>query len=208
MRITPEPLSLEEMSKLWTTFQTQYRISAAYQVSVVLIESTRPTRAPLPVLKRGQDDQGITSQPDLTPPFPTITDVRPPNQQPSARLGDILTLSGHHLDGANVSVEVRHPRLPNTNTLAPEPGATATEITVRIPNQPNNFPAGFYTLAAVITRAGETFSRRTNELPIVLAPQIEPNPPISAVRNGDTVTISLTCNPTVLPEQRVGIVAR
>ena len=32
VRITPQSLSLEDMSKLWTTFQTQYRISAAYQV--------------------------------------------------------------------------------------------------------------------------------------------------------------------------------
>src|SRR5216684_5234320 len=39
VRITPQPLSLEEMSKLWMTFQTQYRISAAYEVSVVLIET-------------------------------------------------------------------------------------------------------------------------------------------------------------------------
>ena len=32
VRITAQPLSLEEMSKLWMTFQTQYRISAAYEV--------------------------------------------------------------------------------------------------------------------------------------------------------------------------------
>ena len=33
VRITPQPMSVEEMSKLWTTFQTQYRMSAAYQAS-------------------------------------------------------------------------------------------------------------------------------------------------------------------------------
>ena len=42
VRITPQPLSVDELSKLWTAFQTHFRISAAYQVSVVLIESTRP----------------------------------------------------------------------------------------------------------------------------------------------------------------------
>ena len=46
IRITPQPLTLEEMSKLWTTFQTQYRISAAYQACVVLIESERARREP------------------------------------------------------------------------------------------------------------------------------------------------------------------
>lgn len=38
VRITLQPLSLEEMSKLWSAFQTQYRVSVAYEVSVVLIE--------------------------------------------------------------------------------------------------------------------------------------------------------------------------
>ena len=30
VRITPQPLNLDEMSKLWTSFQAKYRISAAY----------------------------------------------------------------------------------------------------------------------------------------------------------------------------------
>src|SRR6185503_15922813 len=44
VRINLQPLTFEDMSKLWTTFQTHYRVSAAYQVSVVLIESTRRPR--------------------------------------------------------------------------------------------------------------------------------------------------------------------
>jgi hypothetical protein len=44
VRVTPQPLTLDEMAKLWSTFQTQYRISVAYEVSVVLIDS-----APHPV---------------------------------------------------------------------------------------------------------------------------------------------------------------
>src|SRR5207245_2354500 len=49
VRITPLALSTEEISKLWMIFQTQYRISAAYQVSVVLIESSRGVKAAPPV---------------------------------------------------------------------------------------------------------------------------------------------------------------
>ena len=86
VRITPQPLTLEEMSKLWTAFQTQYRISVAYAVEVVLIESTRRSRTPLPVLTRGEDDRGVSAQADLIPPFPTILDVKPPSEQISARL--------------------------------------------------------------------------------------------------------------------------
>ena len=40
VRIALRPLSVEEMSKLWTIFQTPYRLSVAYEVSVVLIENT------------------------------------------------------------------------------------------------------------------------------------------------------------------------
>ncbi|MEQ1903085.1 MAG: DUF4255 domain-containing protein [Pirellulaceae bacterium] len=208
VRITPQPLSVEEMSKLWTTFQTQYRVSAAYQVEVVLIESTRPAHTPLPILTRGKDDSGVGAQGDLISPFPTLTnvlpDVDPPGSQTIALLGDTLILSGHHLDGTEVAVELKHPRVPQPLQL-PTIIATATTIKITIPNQPQTFPVGIYTVAAVIKRPGETFQRRTNELPLAIAPIIETNPPVSAIRNNNQVTVTLACNPSVLPEQRVAL---
>jgi hypothetical protein len=39
VRITLEPLSIEEISKLWTAFATPYRLSVGYEVSVVLLDS-------------------------------------------------------------------------------------------------------------------------------------------------------------------------
>jgi len=59
VRITLQPLSVEDISKLWTGFATQYRLSAAYEISVALIESTLPAKTPLPVLTRGKGDQGV-----------------------------------------------------------------------------------------------------------------------------------------------------
>lgn len=52
IKITPQTQSTEEISKLWSAFQTHYRPSASYQASVVLIESKRSTRAALPVRAR------------------------------------------------------------------------------------------------------------------------------------------------------------
>jgi hypothetical protein len=49
IRLVPEAMSLEEVSKLWGAIQSHYRPTAAYQASVVLIESRRPTRSALPV---------------------------------------------------------------------------------------------------------------------------------------------------------------
>ena len=55
IKISPLDLNIEEISKLWTAIQAKYRPTAAYRVSVVLIEGTRPAWTPLPVLKRGRD---------------------------------------------------------------------------------------------------------------------------------------------------------
>src|SRR5262249_27664121 len=52
IKITPAAMGPDEMSKLWTAIKSEYRPSAAYQVSVVLIEGMRPGVSPLPVLSR------------------------------------------------------------------------------------------------------------------------------------------------------------
>lgn len=53
VKVTPDSLDIEEISKLWTAFQTNYRISAAYSVSAVLIQNPVGAAAPLPVLSVG-----------------------------------------------------------------------------------------------------------------------------------------------------------
>jgi len=200
VRITPQPMSLEEMSKLWTTFQTQYRISAAYQVEVVLIESTRPARTPLPVLTRGKDDSGVPAQADLIPPFPTILDVQPQKKQPSARLNELLTITGFHLDGDSVAVRFTTSRLPAPRI---EPAAgTSEQVKLTVPNDPVNMPAGFYTVAVRVRTAGEP-DRFTNEWPLQIAPVISNIAPATAPA-GD-VTFALTCTPQVQPEQRTSV---
>lgn len=45
IKISPEFLSMEEMSKLWSSLQTRSRLSVTYQVSVVLIEDRRVNTA-------------------------------------------------------------------------------------------------------------------------------------------------------------------
>jgi hypothetical protein len=53
IKIIPQSISTEEISRLWTAFQARYRPTAAYQVSVVLIESrSGAVRAALPVRER------------------------------------------------------------------------------------------------------------------------------------------------------------
>lgn len=53
IKFTPSPLSLEDLSKLWSVFfQVPYTLSIAYQASVVLIEPDVRTQEALPVRER------------------------------------------------------------------------------------------------------------------------------------------------------------
>jgi hypothetical protein len=72
LRITPEFLSTDEMSKFWTSTLAHYRPSAAYEVSVVLIQARDPTPSPLPVLTRN-----VAARPGTAPWVPSLTAVRP-----------------------------------------------------------------------------------------------------------------------------------
>lgn len=213
VRITPQPMSLDEMSKLWNTFQTQYRISAAYKASVVLIESQQAARTPLPVLRRGPEDRGVISQPDTEPPpppFPAITAVEPADDQPSAELGTALTIRGYHLTGDDVSLRFRHPHMDAPFSITDAiTDNTAEKIVVTLsdPDDPEPGievwagPPGVYTVAALITKDGK--QRATNEAPFGLAPKITN---VDASRAGDDdVEVSVTFSPAALLKQRVSL---
>jgi len=202
IRITLHPLTIDELSKLWTGFAMQYRLSAAYEVGVALIESTRATRAGLPVLTRGPDDQGVATQSNLMPSIPTLTTLILPNNQPSVRLNDIVILSGIHLDGSNISVQFSHPLLATPVAVPPQAGGTATSIAVQLPNQPTLLPAGFYTVIVLVQRPGENFQRATNALSLPLAPTLTLVP--ASAPAGD-ITYTATVSPQVWPAQRASL---
>ncbi|HEV8168306.1 MAG TPA: DUF4255 domain-containing protein, partial [Pyrinomonadaceae bacterium] len=52
IKIVPETLNTEEISRMWSAFQAHYRPTAAYQASVVLIESKQSIKTALPVAER------------------------------------------------------------------------------------------------------------------------------------------------------------
>ena len=62
VRLSLEPLSLEDVTKVWTALALRYRLSAAYTVNVVQIESRRGRTFPQPV--------GQPASPTL-PPLPS-----------------------------------------------------------------------------------------------------------------------------------------
>lgn len=214
VRITQQPLSLDEMSKLWTTFQSKYRISAAYQVAVVLIESTLETTTPLPVLTRGEKDRGVDAQANLLQPYPTLTElVLPAKTQSTAQAGDEITLHGHHLNGDSMIARFTTSRLPDpilSKALAAVTTTDFSDVKIKIPDDavdPTKWVPGYYTVALVITRTinGKTETRSTNELSFALAPKISIVNPVDHKVSDGNFTLTVTSDPTVALEQRVSL---
>jgi hypothetical protein len=128
IKIVPHPLNTEEIGKLWTAFQTKYRPTAAYKVSVVLIESTKSVSSPLPVKKRKLFVQPLRN--------PVIENLLSQKSATSAAIagqkiypGFLLVLVGSQLNAGEVQVSFN-------GSIAITPATadlTSTRITVPLP---------------------------------------------------------------------------
>lgn len=221
IKVTLATVGGDEMSRLWTSIQTHYRPSAAYQVSVVLIEGTKPGHTPLPVLSRGpvdsqtKRDRGVQVNPDLLPPLPTLYDIAPPAKQAAARLGETLEINGVRLSGSGHRVLLTHRLVPAPIELVPSaPNASGTQLFVTLPNDgpaQSAFVAGQWALTLRFTPSGESSPRETNAAPFLLAPApvIAADVPLGLpaidivrVATPPGVTVTLRVRPQVRRAQR------
>jgi hypothetical protein len=212
IKLTPEYLSTEEVSKLWTALQTHFRPTAAYMASVVLIEATQPARSALPVLSRGPvdlatgRDRGVMVQPDLLPPVPTLDRVVPGSGQPAARLGEPITLEGQRLAGTDRAVLLANDRVGIDEALAVPDGTAEASFAFTIPTTAaNEFPVGVYRVGVRLVRAGESDPRETNRLAMTLAPHIT-GLPVVVVRVGGTATFTVDFHPALRAGQAVTLI--
>jgi hypothetical protein len=201
IKITPSVMNTEELSKLWTAFQSHYRPTAPYQVTVVLIESRKPARSPLPVLKRH-----IEARPSLVPPFPEIESIELFKSQVAAQLGETITLQGHDLDGSGHMLLLTNVRLGVSAAILPAATPEATKVTFTLPVQTAAFPAGTYAATLQLVHGSDPMPRLTNQLPLSIAPQITaPLPsPVNLVA-GD-LTLTPACAPDLRADQRVSMI--
>lgn len=220
IKITPAVMGTDEISKLWSALQSHYRPSAAYQISVVLIEGSNPSRRALPVLSRGPvdpasgRDRGVQVQANLLPPLPTLLSLAAPNAQSSARLGDTLTVQGLHLAGSGHQLLLSHrllaaPVLINPSSVNP----AGTQLSFTLPNtlaDQSRFAPGLWSLRLRFTPDGEPLPSESNSLGLLLAPDAVISadaalglPAASVSRGGvpSQVLLSLHCRPQVLPQQ-------
>jgi Pvc16 N-terminal domain len=204
IRITPDILGVEELAKIWPTFHTGYRVTTGYQVSVVLIESQKSTRAALPVRK-----PKLYVLPFARPTIASASADVPPGSDMRITVASTLVLSGSDLRGPITRVRVGE-------GLAPPPALTISDTRISLP------------LAGVAgLRAGATGAQVVHDIPMgepevahrgtesnvvafVLHPTISGTPIVNAgsstVENGVTFfspTITTTINPRVGRKQRV-----
>jgi len=207
VRITPDPRPQDEISRMWTTFNTGYRLSVSYDAAVVLIDSTRPVAAALPVLMRGRGDTGPVAASSM---YPQLQLAVPPNRQPAAQPGDVLTLTGSQL-AAVTEVQVSHPLAAQPVTLQPL-SVTASELTVQLP-KPAQLPAGIATVTATFDALQDQASGSgavtlsSNAVPVALAPQLVSDAPLSVklAQSGPT-PLTVTCSPAVQPQQTIALI--
>ena len=222
LKITPHTLSMDDMSKMWTALQANYRTTVAYDVSLVLIERALPTRPSLPVLSRGGPvdaatgrDPGVILRPDLMAGVPTLTGIAPRDGQQVMRLGGEVRLTGHALAGGEARVRFTRPGSAEVLELAPLAPSTPHRVTFRLPGgaplapadpaagsaaDPGAWRIGTYTVELVI-RDEDGRESTSNALAIALAPRS--TPAVAADPGG--VRLTMSAEPPIRPGQSVAI---
>ena len=222
LKITPLTMNSEEMSRLWSALQARYRPTAAFQVSVVLIEQPAPAISPLPVLTRGrripalvpgglEREEGVIVTPNLVPPYPTLESaLATAHTTPSTlQLGDVLTVTGHHLAGTARAILLRNDRFGVEQEIPLANSADEVSLDFNVPNLPAILPVGVYQLELRMLRPGDAEPRTSNPLPVALAPAIT-LPPLAMTRGVvdgtlNVLSLRIGCQPEVRVGQKVAL---
>ena len=197
VRFTLQPLSLEELSKLWSTFfQAPYRLSIAYLASVVLLEEDLTPQAALPVLTRGVDVAALTV-PSITR---VVADAAPSDP---VTVGTTLRIEGERLRGAFRT----RVRLGEVDVTVPNDRATGTRLTVIVPA---GVVAGVQRVQVLHPRLVgsppvERGGAESAAEPVVIRPAV--TGVVTAVPDGlDTVAVTVPLVPAVGRRQRVVLI--
>jgi hypothetical protein len=129
IKITLQPVSIEEISKIWTAMpQANFRRSVIYQVSVVQIESRLPRRLPRPVKTR-RVSLTLSRRPEITTVYRTPAPGERPGD-PRVKALQEITIEGLRFTAAQTWVRL--------GSLAPVPVApvSSEEIRVTVPDDP------------------------------------------------------------------------
>lgn len=196
VKLSPLPLNLEELSKLWSVFfQTPYVLSAAYQGTVVLIESDETPRRGLPVR-----DRRLYVMPFRNPVVDDVVSAAGVREPILA--GSTLRVRGSRLVGDVTRVRI------GALEVAPD-AATARDEELRVA-LPATLQAGVHGLQVVhLVSMGEPAlphpGFESNVAALVLRPTVVT--PVTAAAGDDpgTVDVTVELDPPVGVRQRVSL---
>ncbi|MER8400430.1 DUF4255 domain-containing protein [Mesorhizobium sp. M1348] len=222
-RVSMQPLSLDDMEKLWTGVSIPRLLSVAYEVSVVLIESEVPTRSPLPVLTRGTGSpDSIVVQGEF---YPTIERVEIGDRKfdewlrggsrpgrTAAQIDDRIFLYGQGLP-SNARAVI-HSLMHAENPDHSEKKLVAADLSVsdrggltvdlsQLDFAAAKFPAGPCSISLEIKRDGQHIDI-TNAVPFSLAPKIISIVPGAAFTVPQDLTIQF--NPPLVDNQAATLI--
>lgn len=203
IKIWPQTLTTEEISRLWTAFQAKYRSTAAYQASVVLIQSQTSTKKALPVKRRTV--KALPFNKPVISQVISISNASPPIEGDQAILpGYSLVLLGSQLQGADGTIIV----IGGEEVIPAAADVTPMRIVVAIPA---DCPAGNQTVQVVqptltgippVDHNGFSSDLSTFTLCPVIQ-QITLTSGISTITGLPVDLINLTLNPPVRATQTV-----
>jgi hypothetical protein len=190
LRLTPETLSVEDLSKVWSILlQTAYRPSLTYRASVVLLESDAAPRTTLPV--RDYDVEVITL------PHLAIARVRAAGQDPAlrneyaGRFDVPMGTTELEIEGVDLLADETDVVIDGDTADPPSPGSTGTSLQVTVSaltpgvhtvqvirrvamGKPNAEPhVGFASNTAILVVPPEIDPRSPGYVPDATDPRIE-----------------------------------
>lgn len=190
VRLTFQPMNMEELSKLWSTFfQTNYRISVAYEATVVLLESKLEPKPGLPVRERLL----------YTLPFrqPIIEAVKP--QAIESKKGAKMLLSGRNLKAQGIKVNL------DGTDVVPSPADVSDDSV--IVELPTGLTAGIKQVKVTQplmlgSPAKEHRGYESNTVAFVLSPRITSTSPKQG-KPGGNLTVSF--EPAATANQKIAV---
>lgn len=212
IKITPAGLSIEDMSKVWTSFQVAYRPSVAYTATTVIIESRVQPRTGPPVQTRN-----IVAVPYSRPVITRLLAETEPGDEPSA-LAPIHPGSVGVIRGRQLRAERTRLRLGGTTLTPHSENVSDSEIRFTVPP---DLAAGMHPLSVLHeVSVGDPVIVRpfaeSNPVGLLLRPSIVRLPDdsfdisVSDVELEDGVitlaTIALRVIPEVTRRQRIELV--
>ncbi|MBW4595431.1 MAG: DUF4255 domain-containing protein [Brasilonema angustatum HA4187-MV1] len=189
IKVSPAFLNMEETSRIWSALQTNYRPSATYQVSMVLIES---------------DSTDKSEVLNLVLSEPSIEQITTPSSQAGANItvGSTLLIRGKRLRG-----DITKVRLSNIDKLFTPFDVQDTQVSLQVPP----LRAGVHTVQIIHETMRSTEQHNlveSNVMAFVLHPKITVETrTVQSLQsnNGDlrSIDISVKFSPKVGKDQRV-----